>query len=185
MFFRNITTKKTTDVQKEKVHLGKKQETTVKRTLASNILKYMIRLFVIPIIDTLYPVIDLETKFDQIILEGPPCLVPDSEIELTQERWNFYVLHLSRLSKDPKLDKDMFDILIMQKIDDINFEITMSISKSETEPKYITYALFRSKLLKILGDAIDIKYRHTTNRMFIGIFGDQGAYRRFKYHDVI
>lgn len=142
------------------------------------------RLIIIPIVDSLYPIFNIEKKFDQIIkspsIEGQTIKFadPDDEIELTQDKWNSYIMFLNKSSTS---SYDMFDILISQ----INFDMTVTINRTHTSPKHITYAIFYSKLKNVLGDAVDIQYRFTTNCLFVGIFRDQGPYRRFKYYDVI
>lgn len=142
-----------------------------------SMIKILIHLIVIPIVDSLYPVFTIEKKFDQIILMNP-----DEESELTQDKWNSYVMYLNKSSSS---SHDMFDVLISQKIELINFDVTVAINRTNTEPRYLTFAAFYSKLKNIIGDAIDIRYRCAQNILFVGIFGDQGPYRKFRYYDVI
>lgn len=156
--------------------------------ILGQITKKIIQMMVIPVVESMYPVFNIEKKFDHIIKspsvtgQNIKFADPDDETEMTQERWNSYIMYLNGSSPSTY---DMFDILISQKIEKINFDITVAINRTSTVPRYLTYAAFYSKLKDVLGDAIDIQYRFTTNCMFVGIFGDQGPYRRFKYYDVI
>lgn len=138
---------------------------------------------IIPIINILFPIVDIEKKFFDIINNNENDMY---EPELTQEMWNEYIQYLQMKNTDTKKPTyDMFDQLIIQKMDQINFIITVTINRSDNDPRYISYLTFYSKLKDILGDAIDIKYRYTKNSLFVGIFGDEGPYRRFKYYDTI
>lgn len=171
-------------------------------TFIVNALKYvhsksmmiLIRTFILPIIDYLYPVFDIEKKFYQIISLNEKnllILLDHSDFgcvdqpELTQQIWNNYVMYLSKLKENSNLERDMFDVMIIQQIEKINFDVSLGISNSDTDPKCITFAVFRKKLEKNFGDAIKTKYRCTKNVMFEGIFKDQGPYRRFRFYDTI
>lgn len=154
------------------------------------VMKLLIRAFVIPVIDNLYPVMDLETKFDVIVEVNIKTMINTGDnfgcgdqTELTQNHWNNYVMHLSRLKADPKLKRDIFDVMIIQQIKQINIAMTFAIAKTTTRPRYITYHKFKKILTKILGDAVNIKYRSATGFLFVGIFRDDGPYRRFRYYD--
>lgn len=139
---------------------------------------------IITFIDLFYPVFDLEKKFDQItLLDDDYEIFENDDIGLGQSEWNKYVLKLSKIKNNNKMERDMFDILIIQKIHEINFVITLAINRSKT--KRISYGVFKKKLSKILGNAVEIKYRLTTNPLFESIFKDNGPYRRFKYCDLM
>lgn len=90
----------------------------------------LIRTFVLPIADSLYPVFDIE-KIDSI-LDLERNINPEFnafEIELTQTAWNSYVVNIQSIPKDRY---DVFDLLISQKIEQINFTITLAINRSDT-----------------------------------------------------
>jgi len=124
----------------------------------------------IQFINTLYPIHCIKNKYDKISFNN----------ELTQKQWNMYMLFLKN---SPTIYFDMFDILIHQNIDKINFDITVAITRSED--KTLPYISFYNKLKKSLGNAIDIKYRYTTNWCFTSILSDNGPYRRFRLYDII
>lgn len=149
-----------------------------------SIITILVRFLIIPVIETLYPVFDIELKFDQIHkLYKTNKGEEYSDIELTQNMWNSYIMYLQKTDKSKF---DLFDILISQKIEQINFAITVAINRSDTNPRCISYGLFYNKLLHILGEAVNIRYRITKNKIFfVGIFGDDSPYRRFRYYDVI
>lgn len=150
------------------------------------IIKMLIWLIVIPIVDSLYPIFDIERKFDQIVRLykiDKILKVNDYDTELTQIAWNCYIIHLQKMNR---FEYDLFDILISQKIEQINLAITIAINRTDTSPRHITYGTFHSKLHSILGDAVNIRYRNIKNKTFFeGIFNDDSPYRRFKYYDVI
>lgn len=160
-----------------------------------DMMNIFIHFVILPVIDSLYPICDLGRKFEHIIKlyktdycndNNDETSDSDYDIELTQDIWNFYVLHLRNLDKSDKVKFDPFDILISQKIEQINTLISHAISKSDTKPKYITFTTFNSILFVILGDAVNIRYRSTHNKVFfVGIFGDDSPYRKFKWYDVI
>jgi hypothetical protein len=156
------------------------------------LLRNVVRIFIIPIIDIIYPIFDLEKKFEHILsfnkknafelsYDNFGCI---DEVGLTQNTWNNYIVYLSQI-KNNSLTQDMFDKLIIQQIDKINFSISLAISRANNEPKNITYSVFYNKISKIIGDAAKIRYRQTKNFMFKGIFNDDGPYRCFKYYDII
>jgi hypothetical protein len=121
-------------------------------------------------INALYPIQCIKNKYNKISFNN----------ELTQTHWNMYMMFLKN---SPKSSFDMFDILIHQNMDKINFDITVAITRSED--KTLSYISFYNKLKKILGNAIDIKYRYTTNWCFVSILSDNGPYRRFRPYDII
>ena len=127
----------------------------------------------IQIINTLYPIHCIENKYNKITFNN----------DLTQIHWNMYMMFLKNSSNLSKSSFDMFDILIQQNIEKINFDITVAITRSVD--KSLSFIIFYNKLKKILGDAIDIKYRYTTNICFKSIMNDDGPYRRFYLYDII
>lgn len=147
-------------------------------------------ILILPIVDTCYPIFDIEKKFDMIVankykhvddIDNSNNDDSNSSDDLTQEKWNNYIVYLNKIDKS---NYDMFDIIITQKLQQINYDITIAINRA-SDSKSITYGMFYSKLFVLLGDSINIKYRYTTNSLFVGIFGDQGPYRKFKYYDII
>lgn len=145
-------------------------------SLFRTILINLTKIFVIPVINDLYPIFDIERKFDKILNR-----YDDSTNDLTQADWNFYVLSLKQTD-----NLDFFDILISKKLDEINFNITVAINRSSGEPRSITFATFYSKLYEVLGEAINIKYRLTNNKVFfVGVLGDDSCYRKFRFCDDI
>jgi hypothetical protein len=158
-----------------------------------NIVIAIISFLILPVVETLYPVFDIEKKFDLILKLNKPKHLNNFnnsinyeeyyDIELTQDVWNTYIMYLQKTDKSKF---DLFDILISQKIEQINFTVTLAINRSDIIPRCITYGDFYNKLLHILGEAINIRYRRTQNKLFFsGVFGDDSPYRRFKYYDVI
>lgn len=153
-----------------------------------HILNFLIGVTIIPIVDLLYPIFDIEKKFDQISnMIKIKSFDNFQDNELTQEAWNNYIIYLKIPNNDEcNLIYDIFDVLIRQNIDRVNFVITISINRSDSIPKCITYATFYSKLKDIIGDAIDVQYRYTKNKIFfVGIFEDDSPYRRLRYYDII
>jgi len=163
------------------------------KTLCYDMIKNIVRYFVIyPIVDTIYPIFDIKTKFDSITANENTyykignCIIKDDIFthgELTQDMWNRY---LFELHKKEKVEYDMFDIMIDQQFNHVNFWITLAINRACSTPRQIPYAVFYTELKNILGEAIDTKYRlvKSGNKLFfVGIFGDDGIYRKFKYFD--
>ncbi|VBB18943.1 hypothetical protein YASMINEVIRUS_1475, partial [Yasminevirus sp. GU-2018] len=154
--------------------------------------KAMFKITVVPIAESLYPVYDIERKFDKIVrlnrefdLQSEQkyevkCDLTASN-ELTQQAWNAYVISLQKIKKT---DYDMFDHIVSQQIDQVNFTITVAINRSNSTPRSIPFGMFYSKLFDMFGEAINTKYRYTTNKIFfVSIFKDEGPYRRLKYYD--
>jgi hypothetical protein len=147
----------------------------------------IISISVIPIIDALYPVMDVHTKYAIICKSINPSSMSDENIaclKLTIKMWDSYVSYVQDLNGG-----DYFDILIRQRLAKINRHIKMHITnnalKSDSRINYVIYREF----YQILGDcldlkSIDLKYRYTfNNRYFESIFKDDGPYRRFRWCD--
>ena len=176
--------------------LLKLYEYIINNKIIMHIINIFIGLMILPIVDALYPIFDIEKKFDQIVCCGETELTfgeintidkeeieIDYDIELTQNIWLNYIRHLKTSDKN---NYDLFDTLINQKLTQINSTIINSINKSDAKPKYITFRTFYTILSVSLGDAVNIKYRNTSNKLlFVSIFGDDSPYRRFKYNDTI
>lgn len=157
------------------------------------VIKIIVRYSIVyPIVDTIYPIVDIKKKFDSITAnddtyyEFSNCILKDDIFtcgELTQDMWNRYLVELH---KKDKSDYDMFDIMIDQQFNQVNFWITLAINRTDSSPRQIPYAIFYKELKNILGAAIDTKYRlvKSGNKFFFdGIFGDDGIYRKLKYFD--
>jgi hypothetical protein len=148
-----------------------------KITSNMNIIKLIIHVCVIPIINTIFPINDIEKKYDIIVSSDN-----NPFYELTQEKWNIYVYYLNIVDSN---SLDLFDMIIKNNINKVNFEITLAICKTSTSPKYITYSRFICILKKIFGNIVNTRYRFTNNICFISVFDDDSHYRRFRYYDII
>jgi len=136
-----------------------------------------VQLCVLPIIDLMYPVMSIELKYITI------CGNQRSAINL--EDWESYVRYINQ-----RTELDYFDLLIEQKIRQINRKIKLVASKSQNTS--IEYKTFYAVLQTEIGsDPIDVKYRFvrpsgsSLDNLFVSVFDDDGPYRRFRWCDRI
>ena len=154
------------------------------------IVRFWIRLCIIPLVDIICPVVDIRAKYFLICRTN---LNLEKEPDLTIELWDAYVKYLQKSNKSnidgcERIVLDYFDLLIKQCLARINRGIKMKItSQFDIDSKYIDFREFCEILEAELGSApIYFKYRYTKNsKYFESIFGDDGFYRRFKWCDRI
>jgi len=141
-----------------------------------------VQLCILPIIDLMYPVMSIELKYITIC-GSRERLATSLVIDL--EDWESYVQYINR-----RVELDYFDLLIEQKIRQINRKIKLYASKSQNIS--IEYKTFYTILQTEIGsDPIDVKYRFvrpsesSLDNLFVSVFDDDGPYRRFRWCDRI
>lgn len=148
-----------------------------------------IRLFVLPIIDRICPIVDIRCKYLMI------CNDNEQNV-LTIDKWDSYVEYLREMKKLQKVNEsntasdigDYFDHIIIQKIAKLNRIIKMEISNSRGVGKFkrMNYPRFLEILESELGKSINFRYRYTRDSQFFeSIMRDDSPYRRFKWCDQI
>lgn len=148
--------------------------------LLSLILRTVIRMLIIPIVDILFPIMGIETKFQAI------CgLLPEIEHPYaTMKSWNAYVQTLTRTNGTNRETLDYFDQIFITKIAKFNHMIKMEITEGDVNSIYFDDFYRISKI--VYGDAANFRYRYSDNdRYFASILGDNSFYRRFRWCDKI
>lgn len=141
-----------------------------------------VQLCVLPIIDLMYPVMSIELKYITICGSRERS---DTSSAIDLEDWESYVQYINR-----RVELDYFDLLIEQKIRQINRKIKLTVSKSQNTS--IDYKTFYTILQTEIGsDPIDVKYRFvrpsrsSLDNLFVSVFDDDGPYRKFRWCDRI
>jgi hypothetical protein len=144
------------------------------------IFNIFIRLFVMPIIDNICPIVDIRVKYLAV------CQT-NTDSGLTIERWDSYVDYLVKSKKVDSADLDYYDLLILQKLARINRTIKMNISNiASRNAKRIVFSEFFAVLEDELGVSVNFRYRYTLDsNLFESLLGDDGPYRRFRWCDRI
>ena len=144
-----------------------------------NIIFYLIKLIlilplkylIINVVNKIYPIKDIKSKFIEI---------SNNDKIMTKKQWEIYIETLHN-----KEDKDYFDIIIISGIDKIKLALkTYFVCNKMKNYKIITYEKFVDILkLKLGSNSVELKYRETTNSLFVSIFNDKGKYRKLYYFD--
>ena len=118
----------------------------------------LIKLFVLPLINKICPVVDIRTKYLRICRSN-------LDIGLTIDRWDQYVEYLRHIGKEDCQDRqniieaDYFDLLIRQRLAKVNRIIKMTISSLKGATKRLSFDEFYSILEKEFGSTIEFKYK--------------------------
>jgi hypothetical protein len=156
-----------------------------------------IRLCILPVINTICPVMDVRVKY--FIICRHAFKRGNATPGLTIELWDSYVKYISKISKSTmdnaeNINLDYFDLLFKPKLAKINRQIKMRISSMRDEyigceesEICIDFREFCRILEEVLGtESVRFRYRYTQDTMlFVSIFGDDGPYRRFRWCDWI